>query len=158
MMHVLISDNATGKTRKLHEIADKYPSELLITNMSGYSRTSRELNPARVWLLDMWADTPITPGVDYVSIDSVPSDICNIVSMFLLTGDYIVVDEPDLDIPDEWSGYVYEALFSVAHTYKECWIASHNIASTLYTGSEFYSCDKDEVISREEAVEILDTF
>lgn len=158
MLHVMIGDNTSGKTKKLTEIAHSLPADKLVTNLSGFTREDCGLHPARVWLMSMWAPSPMSVGEHSVIINEVPDVVNDILTRILQYGDYLVFDEPDIDVPDRWSEFVYEALFSVLNTFKESWIASHNFAITVYGDSDFYDCTKDRYVSREEAIEILDTF
>lgn len=156
MLHVLVGENASGKTKKLYSEVEKLPVNQVVSNLPEYVDRTRELNPARVWIYSNTIDREVMATVDSIIIEGVPAAVSEVISGFLRYGDYLMYDEPDGTCPWQWSNFIYEALFSLQHTYRDCWITSHNVTAAWSVDALYYSCDTNHAISREEAIEVLD--
>lgn len=157
MTHILIGENSSGKTKTLYDKIQGLPVQRVVTNLEEYRGVPNNLNQARVYLWVTHTDREVSVGVDFVLIEGVPPEVCSVISDFLREGDYLVYDEPDMCNVWRWADYIYEALFCVSHTYKECWIASHHPSALIGADSVIYSCDSSTVVSKKEAYEILNT-
>lgn len=155
MLHVLVGNNASGKTKLLYEKASQLQKAEIVSNLNGYKTDGRKFNPARVYIFSMACSREVTVGNGLVLIDGAPPSVCNVISDFLRIGDYLIYDEPDSYSTWEWSSFMYESLYSIAHTYRECWITTHRQAACLYKDADYYNCDVQKYVSEEEAIDIL---
>lgn len=144
MMHVIVGENASGKTvylrRKVKELP--YSVNNLVVDILAHKRKFVEER------LELLADYLIADSIDVVTGGDV--NILNAYVPYTIEfkqaalsvckeGDYLVLDEPDAKLNKVDGNMLYRFIRMLIPTYKECYIATHRIC---LVGEDYCTCYK----------------
>lgn len=144
MMHVIVGENASGKTVFLRKKVKELPHSVnnLIDDIFAHKRQFvRER-------LELLADYLVAD-----SIDTVGQGDINIINayvpytmefkqaalMMCKEGDYLVLDEPDAKLSKVDGNMMYRFMRILIPTYKECYVATHRVC---LVGEDLCTCYK----------------
>lgn len=130
MIHVIVGENATGKTLYLRRLVNKVESSVnnLTDNVLGSKRkfVRERLDKLAEYLLaDIdYNGTDVRINNSYVEFSeefrAEALKLCRV-------GDYLILDEPESMLEEYVGNMLYQFILMVQDTFKGCYVATHTI-------------------------------
>ena len=142
MIHALIGENISGKTKYVRDLYTKYgPGCCLYNKKTDPTLEITPYNEKALGILQriMLADQVVSSSV--LSIIGSPftpsSGFLNLMSLVCKKRDYLLLDEPDTILSFNETQWLYDYLSAASDLYKEVWLVTHDRETMGITGVRF---------------------